>query len=306
MKKRYLSMKQFVSWRETPWPVDWPAIFGRRAPLVLEIGCGNGEMLARRAAAAPHNDFLAVDLQWPSVLRALRRVNQAGLDNARLTKGGADMVLTRLCAPGQLSHVYCLFPCPWPKRRHQVKRLFDAQFLRLMNSRMAPQADFRLVTDWRPFAQWVGEQALEAAFRPSLRLIGPEHDTKYERRWAQGGQSEFFELTLTKAEHLVLPPYEEPVLRTPLLARFDPARLAPFEDRGQAIASCREVFYDPLRDVALLRMVTAEDDFSQNFYVQVLRRPEGDWQVRVAPGCGVLPTVAVQEALDAVAARLAD
>lgn len=306
MKKRYISMNTYVCWRDAPAPIDWPGIFERRAPLELEIGCGNGEVLARRAADLPEHDFLAVDLNWPSVSRSMRRVAQAGLGNVRLTKGGADIVLRRMFQPRELSHVYCLFPCPWPKEKHEHKRLFALPFLRLMNSRLADGGTFRLVTDWEQFADWVAEQSVGSGFELNRRMIGAQHDTKYERRWQEGGQEEFFELNFSKVEHADVPPYTELKLQTPLLEEFDPGLLAEFEHtQDTMVVCCREFYYDPVKETALLRMIAAEDGFSQNFHIRVARREDdGKWQVRVAPGSGVLPSAAIQLALDTVAQRL--
>ena len=306
MKKRYISMHNYVCWRDTPAPLDWQAIFGRNAPLELEIGCGNGEVLARRAAELPQHDFLAVDLNWPSVSRSMRRANQMGLPNVRLTKGGADIVLGRMFRPMELSHVYCLFPCPWPKEKHEHKRLFALPFLRLINSRLIDGGTFRLVTDWEQFADWVSEQSVGSGFELSRRMIGAQHNTKYERRWQDGGQEDFFELTLTKAEHADVPAYTELELQTPLLDEFDPGLLAEFEHPQQTmVVCCREFYYDPVKQTALLRMIAAEDGFSQNFYIRVARREDdGKWQVRVAPGSGILPNASIQLALDIVAQRL--
>lgn len=299
-------MHPYVCWRDTPAPLDWQAIFGRNAPIELEIGCGNGEVLARRAADKPQCDFMAVDLNWPSVSRAMRRVNQAGLSNVRLTKGGADIVLGRMFRPKELSHVYCLFPCPWPKEKHEYKRLFALPFLRLMNSRLIDGGTFRLVTDWEQFADWVARQTVGSGFKLSRRMIGPEYNTKYERRWQDGGQEDFFELTLIKVEHAELAAYTELEMHTPLLEDLNPDLLAEFEHtQGTMVVCCREFYYDPLKRTALLRMIAAEDGFSQNFHIRVAHREEDDkWQVRVAPGSGVLPTVGIQLALDTVAKRL--
>jgi tRNA (guanine-N7-)-methyltransferase len=136
-------------------PVD---IFGRRAPLVLEIGSGSGDTVVRAAAEHPGWDFLAVEVYRPGVAQTLSRLGAAGATNVRLVQADAVDVL-RTALPGvQLQEVWTFFPDPWPKARHHKRRLVTAATAALVAGRLAPGGLWRLATDWPDYA----EQMLEA------------------------------------------------------------------------------------------------------------------------------------------------
>ncbi len=303
MTAPYLSIKPLVPWKNLPRPLDWPVLFGRSAPLELEIGCGNGEVLIRRARAHPELNLVGLDHGWPSARRVLRRAALAGVDNVRMIQAGAWLALERLFKPASLSRADCFFPRPWPKPRQAGRRLLQRRFLRLLNSRLAPGGSLRLLTDYRPHAEWVLTQVPGSGFEASLKAVPPGLDSKYERKWQDQGVNEFYELELSKAEHLAWPQPREPELHYPSLQNFDPAKLAPFEEPGEIKVMLKDTLYDPARGRALLRMVVLEEDLEQAFYLEVL--PEGDGHIlRPAPGCGVLPSLGVQRALEVVARRL--
>jgi tRNA (guanine-N7-)-methyltransferase len=303
MTAPYLSLRPLVPWKNLPRPIDWPALFGRDAPLELEIGCGNGEVLLRRALARPDLNLVGLDHGWPSVRRVLRRIGLAGVDNVRVMQTEAWLALERLFAPGAISRADCFFPRPWPKPRQAKHRLLNQRFLRLLNSRLTPEGSLRLISDYRPYVDWVLEQMPGTGFSASPQTVGPGLDSKYERKWQDQGIDEFFELQLTKVEHLAWPLPEEPELHYPALHNFDPANLSPFEDLGEIKIMLKDAIYDPARDRAMLRMVVLEADLEQAFYLEVV--PEGQGHLlRPAPGCGVLPSLGIQRAMEMVARRL--
>jgi tRNA (guanine-N7-)-methyltransferase len=304
MTAPYLSLKPLVPWRQLTRPIHWEQIFGRGAPLELEIGCGNGEVLARRAGERPEVNLVGLDLDWVSARRALRRINLAGLDNAKVVQAEAALGLERLFAPQSLAGVWCLFPRPWPKPSDARHRLFSTRFLRLLNSRLAPAAACRLLTDHEPFADWVLGQVRGSGLTAVRREVPPTVDSKYERKWRGQGQRVFFELILSQRGHVAWPNPEEPVLHYPHFDDLDPAGLTTWEDWGEISVLCKDVLRDQEAGRALMRLVVLEDDLEQAFYLEVLPRPQGGYLVRPAPGCGVLPSLGVQRALEVTAQRL--
>ncbi len=140
-----------------PKPLDFDAVFGRRAPRVLEIGFGNGENLATLASKHPERDYLGVEVHTPGVGRLLLSVESLGLTNVRVICRDAVDVLEYQIPPDSLDEVLILFPDPWPKKRHHKRRLIQGPFVELLASRLAPAGVLRLATDWEPYA----EQMLE-------------------------------------------------------------------------------------------------------------------------------------------------
>jgi tRNA (guanine-N7-)-methyltransferase len=303
MTAPYISLAPLVPWKQMPRPIDWAGVFGRNAPLELEIGCGNGEVLVRRALARPEANLVGLDHGWPSARRALRRINLAGAANARVLQAEAELALERLFVEKSLSRAWCFFPRPWPKPRHEPRRLFCNRFMRLLNSRLEPGAACLVVTDHRPYLEWALAQAKGSGLEAAWSERPPGLDSKYERKWRGQGQEVFYELTLVKKRHLPWPLPEEPSLHYPVIKGFDPARLGVFEHWGDTPVMCKDVLYDAASGRGMLRMVVLEDGLEQAFYLELL--PAGGGHLlRPAPGCGVLPSLGVQLALELTAKRL--
>ncbi len=138
-------------------PLDLAQVFGRRAPVTLEIGFGNGDNLAALAAAHPQRDFIGVEVHPPGVGQLLLKAEAAQLSNLRVIRHDAIEVLRARIAPGTLESILVLFPDPWHKKRHHKRRLVNAQFAELAASRLAPGGSLQLATDWEPYAEWMLE-----------------------------------------------------------------------------------------------------------------------------------------------------
>ncbi len=134
-------------------PLDAVAVFGRRAPLILEIGFGMGDATARIAAASPELDFLGVEVHPPGVGALLQRLDALALPNVRIVQHDAVAVLAAMIAPQSLAGACVFFPDPWPKKRHHKRRLIQPPLVSLLASRLASGATLHLATDWEPYAQ---------------------------------------------------------------------------------------------------------------------------------------------------------
>ncbi|HET7546549.1 MAG TPA: tRNA (guanosine(46)-N7)-methyltransferase TrmB [Usitatibacter sp.] len=170
-----------------PAPLDFAAIFGRVAPVVLEIGSGMGETTARIAAENPDTDYVAIEVHGPGVGSLLRRVADERLGNVRVIQHDAVEVLREMVPEGSLAAIHVFFPDPWPKKRHHKRRLVQPEFAELAASRLARGGRLHVATDWQEYADHVlavlsqtpglANTAAGFAPRPPWR---PE--TKFERR----------------------------------------------------------------------------------------------------------------------------
>ena len=136
-------------------PVDFASVFGRAAPLVVEIGFGMGSTTAAIAAAAPERNFLGIEVHPPGVGALLQRIAAEGLDNVRIVQHDAVEVLESMIAPASLAAVHVFFPDPWHKKRHHKRRLIQPAFVALLASRLAPGATLHCATDWQPYAEQI-------------------------------------------------------------------------------------------------------------------------------------------------------
>jgi tRNA (guanine-N7-)-methyltransferase len=144
-----------------PQTLDAEAVFGRRAPLVLEIGFGMGDATAQVAAAHPELDLLGVEVHAPGVGALLKRIAELGLGNLRIVRHDAVEVLQQMIAPASLAAVHIWFPDPWHKKRHHKRRLVQPPLVALLADRLAPGGRLHCATDWQPYAEQMRE-ALEA------------------------------------------------------------------------------------------------------------------------------------------------
>ena len=171
-------------------PFDVARHFGREAPLVVEIGSGNGEAVAALAAARPAYDVLAFEVWRPGVASTFLHLEEAGVDNVRLLSVDAVWCLEHLFEPGRLAELWTFFPDPWHKKRHHKRRLVTPEFAALAASRLEPGGSWRLATDWPDYAEQIetvlaGEPLLEGGRteRWPDRLA-----TKFERRGIAEGR----------------------------------------------------------------------------------------------------------------------
>ena len=173
--------------------VDVAAWFGRRAPLVVEIGSGVGEATVPLAAARPSCDVLAFEVWRPGVADTLHRLDRAGVTNVRLISVDAVWSMRNLLGEGTVHELWTFFPDPWPKKRHHRRRLVSAEFAAVAASRLEPGGLWRLATDWADYAEQMVE-VLDA--EPLLENVhagpAPRWDerpvTRFERRGRDAGR----------------------------------------------------------------------------------------------------------------------
>lgn len=173
------------------WPnsdqLDFPKLFGREAPVALEIGFGMGEGTISIAKELPQMDFLALDVHPPGVGNLLKRIEEEGLTNIRVMRHDAVEVVEQLIPLMSLSRIHIFFPDPWPKARHHKRRLVQSPFVHLLAQRLKVGGVMHLATDWEEYAQQMLEvlssepllknQAQGYAPRPDYRPL-----TKFEQR----------------------------------------------------------------------------------------------------------------------------
>jgi len=169
---------------------SWAQVFGREAPLVVEIGCGIGEATAALAAARPEVDVLAFEVWRPGVADTLGRVGEAGADNVRLCSVDAVWSLRHLLAPGSVSEVWTFFPDPWHKTRHHKRRLVSPEVAALVADRLVPGGRWRLATDWAEYADHM-RTVLDDEPRLAGGVVERWDDrpvTRFERKGRQAGR----------------------------------------------------------------------------------------------------------------------
>jgi len=162
---------------------DFKGVFGRAAPLILEIGSGMGETTAAIAKATPEADFIAVEVHGPGVGSLLNRIAAEELTNVRVIRYDAVEVLARMIPDGALTAIHLFFPDPWPKKRHHKRRLVQPQFAALAARKLAPGAVLHAATDWPDYAEQMNRVFMnEELLEPAHAGFTPRQATKFEAR----------------------------------------------------------------------------------------------------------------------------
>lgn len=170
-------------------PMDFQQVFGREAPLVLEIGFGMGASLVEMAKANPHQNFLGIEVHAPGVGACLASAEEAGVTNLRVMCHDAVEVLEKMIPDNSLRLAQLFFPDPWHKARHNKRRIVQIPFAELILRKLKLGGVFHMATDWENYAEHMLEvmqsipgytnQAPEGLYvpRPDSRPL-----TKFEQR----------------------------------------------------------------------------------------------------------------------------
>ena len=129
------------------------AFEGSQNPKILEIGFGMGETTAKIAALRSDDDFLAIEVHPPGVGALLKLIGENNLTNLRLIRHDAVEVLENMIIPESLDGIHIYFADPWHKKRHHKRRLIQAEFVRLLVSRLKVGGYLHLATDWHNYAE---------------------------------------------------------------------------------------------------------------------------------------------------------
>ncbi|HTM64342.1 MAG TPA: tRNA (guanosine(46)-N7)-methyltransferase TrmB [Gammaproteobacteria bacterium] len=132
--------------------LDMPAVFGREAPVFLEIGFGTGQSLLAAAAQNPDKNFIGVETHRPGVGALLMGIEQLGLTNLRVFRVDVIDVLDKCIPDNSLAGVQIFFPDPWQKRRHFPRRLVQPEFLHKLAVKLQQRGSIHLATDWEDYA----------------------------------------------------------------------------------------------------------------------------------------------------------
>ena len=130
------------------WCGQWQSVFGRQAPIHVELGTGKGQFISTMARLYPEIDYIGIEAQQDVIYYAAQKVAAAELDNVRLLVFDINHIL-EIFANGEISRLYINFCDPWPKSRHDKRRLTHRRFLAMYRQLLAPGGEIHFKTDNR-------------------------------------------------------------------------------------------------------------------------------------------------------------
>lgn len=186
--------------------LDIEPCFGRKAPLVLEIGFGMGESLFTMAQQESDKNFIGIEVHPPGVGRLINTAGKEGVENLRVYMADANDVLEDCIADGSVDRLQVYFPDPWHKKKHNKRRMIQPDFVQRARAKLAIGGVFHLATDWENYA----EQMLEVmSATPGFKNLAPggsyserpeyRPTTKFEKRGERLGHG-VWDLLFTRVD----------------------------------------------------------------------------------------------------------
>ncbi|MFH2047920.1 MAG: tRNA (guanosine(46)-N7)-methyltransferase TrmB [bacterium] len=166
---------------------------------ILEIGPGRGDLFLELASSMPDKKLVAIELGTKRFNKLITRIEKRELANVRLIRGDARIVLTNHFSKGAFEKIYVLFPDPWPKKRHALKRLLNTEFISLITRFLKNDGDLFMATDVDWYAEWA---AINAESVPYLENMGDPFvsaeslfsyaPTFFEQKWRAEGRNIYY------------------------------------------------------------------------------------------------------------------
>lgn len=155
---------------------DFSHIFERTAPTFVEIGFGMGTSLFDMATRYPEYNFIGIEVHQAGIGSLSASLKAANVTNVRIAKGDATEMF-KVCIPqNTLDGVFILFPDPWPKKRHNKRRMIQSDFLKVVSNTLKFQGILHCATDWSPYAEHI-----ETVFREHEAFQLSDHETLVKR-----------------------------------------------------------------------------------------------------------------------------
>ena len=128
-------------------------IFPTSEKIIMEIGFGMGEATAIIAKNHPNNGYIAVDVHPPGIGKLLARIIENDLKNLRVIEDDVHVVLPYMFEDESLDAIHLYFPDPWPKKKHNKRRIVNQGFLELIHPKLKKDGYIHIATDWVPYAE---------------------------------------------------------------------------------------------------------------------------------------------------------
>jgi tRNA (guanine-N7-)-methyltransferase len=177
-------------------PIDLLAIFGRIAPLHVDLGCGDGSLFCALAQRLPDRDFLGIDKMVGRVEKTSRKA--ADLENVRVLNVEISYAVRFLLSPESVETFYLFFPDPWPKRRHHRRRLLTLEFLDSIQRALATGGSFHVATDQLDYFRQIQRITAESDGFENADCVDVDlPETKFEKRF-RAANAPIYRLSLRK------------------------------------------------------------------------------------------------------------
>lgn len=306
-----------------PWSTDWTAIFGRSAPLILEIGFGYGAFLVHLARTNPDANVMGIEIANRCLNATEHAVVQANFTNVRLVYSTTETALHHLFEPQTIDQIHINFPDPWFKRAHSQRRLMQRDTLDAMVNRLKPNGRLYLATDIREYAEMSAELLAETPTLDNLLPSAWVYDlpergvvTKYEataKREARPCHYFVYQRNHVPApnvpviKELEMPHiiFQSPLSMDEMFARFNEAKIADSSPGTGTYVSFMDAYRGEFS--LMFEVFVKEPTIEQHFAMRVVNREQkGEYTLKLSTLGHPRPTTGIHLAIAILGSWLTD
>ena len=191
----YIENSEYVVQDEKSKRGCWSEVFGRKAPLHIEVGMGKGQFMMQLALQNPDINYVGIEMYSSVLLRAVQKMEEAPMDNLRFIRMDAREI-EEVFDKGEVDKIYLNFSDPWPKDRHAKRRLPSRQFLARFDQILKREGNLEFKTDNRDLFDFAVEEVEPAGWKIDAITYDLHHDevmnkgnilTEYEEKFSSKG-----------------------------------------------------------------------------------------------------------------------
>jgi len=294
-------------------PIDWNLIKNYTDKLIVEIGFGGGEFLAEMAKDNPQSLFVGFETSLTACERAQKKFFKNNLSNILIVNNDARFCLRELFNDNSVDRIIVNFPCPWPKKKHENRRIFVEDFRNTLAAVLKTGGTLELATDVEWYAQEVYDN-FKADKKFEVNEIIKNFDrgfkTRYEKKWDEMGRNKFL-VKIEKKTYFAVSRFlkEENEMPHSFVQNISEEKLYELKNKDfneKALHfHVKEVLKSSDRDKYLVQVFSSDDEFHQEYFVLVTKREE-NWIVKLDPSTVPFRTDSVKFSVYSIAKEIGD
>ncbi|MGM0641041.1 MAG: tRNA (guanosine(46)-N7)-methyltransferase TrmB [Thermotogota bacterium] len=290
-------------------PLNIKNIFGNNRKIIVEIGFGGGEYLVGLAKNNPETNFIGIETSLTACDRAQKKIYNEGLDNIRLIIGDARFLLKEIFTHESISKVIVNFPCPWPKKKHENRRIFVEYFRNTLASSLRKGGTLELATDVSWYADEVNEYFsqdkrfevidFEKNFKRNIK-------TRYELKWDKMGREKYLlKIKKIKGEETNRLLKEQDKMPHKKLKKLSDEKLNLLVNAEIDTESSKTIIREKYEndEKIILRAITVENELTQEYYIEIVKR-DNEFLIKLDPMTTPFRTPGVKETIYKIAEKV--
>ncbi|RAO98894.1 hypothetical protein PW5551_07400 [Petrotoga sp. 9PW.55.5.1] len=293
------------------YPILWNKFFSNDKKLVVEIGFGGGEFLVELAKAKQDFNYIGIENSLTSCHKIQKKIYRNNLDNVRIIFEDAKFALREFFEDDSVNKVIVNFPCPWPKRKHKKRRLFDDNFIKTLSCVLEKGGEFILTTDVLRYATQVKfDFESDGSFKTSeiVEDFQLPFKTKYQNKWEKEGRKKYL-FKAVKSNRKEIKRFLRGANNLPhkKISNPDFTKLKTLVGLKSTLDNSTFIIKDLYTKVNnpeyLLKVFSDDEGFEQSYFISIVKT-NNEWLVKLDDIIKVYRTPAVKESVQFIAQEI--